>query len=701
MPSTIYLNPFSIIGDEMNFRENIQYIKGVGPKKAQALKKIGIGNIYNLLTYYPKRYSDQSEITAINAIEPDATVNIKGSILNVQEKTSHRGMKIITVILHDGTGTTQVIWFNQPFLKRSLKPGMSLFVRGKTGYAYNGYGQLCIKQVISYFLLDDMNNSQCQFLPLYALPDMIKPKFYRSILENVLSTLDNIPCALDRSIIAAYHLLSKTDALRKIHFPQTKNDIKESREMLIFEELFMIQCGLIYMRKINSQNKQGIRCLPNSNLVKKIYKALPFKLTDDQEKVWNEICLDMQSARPMQRLLQGDVGSGKTVIAVMALVKAVENGWQGALMAPTEVLAKQHFDNFNKLLNPFGIKVGLLIGSLSAKEHNEALQYIKNGEWQIIIGTHALIQDKVQFAKLGLVITDEQHRFGVAQRARLETKAEQTPDVLVMTATPIPRTMTLTVYGDLDVSVIHQLPPGRKNIRTFLRTKNAREKVYQFVLAQIKAGRQAYVVCPLIELSENVGAASVEAIFEELRTGIFKDVNCALLHGKLSAKEKGKIMQDFFTNKVNLLISTTVIEVGVNVPNASIMVVEGADRFGLAQLHQLRGRVGRGPYKSYCILLSDSKSSKTKERLSLMEKISDGFVLAEADLRLRGPGQFFGAMQHGLPDLKIADVLNDTDILLAARKEAEKWCVKKKSMREIIETINLQYEDNFFKITDV
>ncbi len=688
-------------GDKMNFEENIQYVKGIGPKKAQALNKLGIENKYNLLTYYPKRYNDQSDITPISEIEYDETVNVKGYIISIQEKISYKGMKIITVLLSDDTGTLQIIWFNQPFLARSLKKGMNLFVKGKISYAYGGSGQFCIKQIISYFLLDDEQNEQCEFLPIYILPGTIKPKFYRSILTDTLSDLHNIPCALAESIRNEYKLLTKADALRKIHFPKSEEDIEASRKMLIFEELFMIQCGLIHLRKIHTQNKHGIHCLLNSTLVKKLYSALPFKLTADQEKVWSEICNDMQSSTPMQRLLQGDVGSGKTVIAVLALVKAVENGWQSALMVPTEILARQHFRNFCLLLDPLGIKTGLLLGSLSAKEHRDALQQIKTGKWQIIIGTHALIQDKVEFANLGLVITDEQHRFGVAQRAYLEAKAVHIPDVLVMTATPIPRTMTLTVYGDLNVSMIRHLPPGRKNIRTFLRTKSAREKIYQFVLKEIKEGRQAYVVCPLIEISENIKTVSAEEMFEKLNTGIFKNINCALLHGKLSAIEKEQIMQDFFANKIHLLVSTTVIEVGVNVPNASIMVVEGADRFGLAQLHQLRGRIGRGQYKSYCILLSDSKSSKTVERLSLMEKINDGFVLAEEDLRLRGPGQFFGAMQHGLPDLKIANVLSDVNILLDARKAAEKWCANKNPMTEIIRTINIQYKNDFLKITDI
>lgn len=684
----------------MNFEQGIQYIKGVGPKKAQTLKSLGIETIYDLVTYYPKRYSDQSEVTPITMLNPNETVNIAGRIITIQEKSTHRGMKITTAILVDKTGSIQLVWFNQPFIKKTLKINDKIFVKGKTGYAYGGYGQLAIKQVINYFKAED-SNAQYKFAPLYALPEFIKPKFFRTVMQSVIDSMEIIPNALPQSIIDQYKLLNKLTALKQIHFPNNKQELSAARQTLIFEELFLIQCGLIYMRKLSQQNKAGIRYLANNKLVTQLLQSLPFALTADQNKAWHEIYSDMEKNIPMQRLLQGDVGSGKTVIAMLALIKAVENGYQGTLMAPTEVLAKQHLQSFTSILAPLGIKVGLLTGRLSAKEHRIALENIADGNWQIVIGTHALIQDKVEFNKLGLVVTDEQHRFGVAQRARLEDKAAAMPDVLVMTATPIPRTMTLTVYGDLDVSSIYHLPPGRKPIRTFLRTDEARPKIYKFVHDQIDAGRQAYVVCPLIELSDNINSISVEEIYDELSNGIFHDIKCALLHGKLSAAEKEDIMQRFCSNKIKLLISTTVIEVGVNIPNASVMVVEGADRFGLAQLHQLRGRIGRGEYKSYCILLSNNKNDNSKQRLELMEKVSDGFKLAEEDLKLRGPGQFFGSMQHGLPDLKIADVFNDAAILLQARIAAKKYCQDKNNLYAINKIIQLQYKNNFLHINDV
>nr|WP_196594942.1 ATP-dependent DNA helicase RecG [Pectinatus sottacetonis] len=686
----------------MDIEKNIQYLKGVGPKKAYALGRLGIKNIYDLITYYPKRYNDQSEIENISSVKADEVVNISGRILNIQERASRQGMKITTAILADDTGSIQLVWFNQPFVKKTIKINEHLFVQGKIGYAYGGYGQLAVKQVISYFSLDTAGKKRNKFLPVYLLPEIIKPKFFRELIQRVLEKIDNIPCALAEPLRKKNQLLAKEDALRAIHFPASRNQLATARKMLIFEELFMIQCGLIYIRRLNDKNKHSIRCLGNNKLVRQLQQKLPFQLTNDQSRAWKEICHDMESAIPMQRLLQGDVGSGKTVIAMLALVKAVENGYQGTLMAPTEILARQHFNIFCTILQNLNIKTGILVGSLPAKAHKNALEKIANGQWQIVIGTHALIQDKVKFFNLGLVVTDEQHRFGIAQRANLETKAKCTPDVLIMTATPIPRTMTLTVYGDLDVSSLKHLPPGRKPVRTFLRTRTARPKIYKFLHDKIDEGRQAYVVCPLIELSDDINAISAEAVFKELSSGIFKDVNCALLHGKLPSREKEKIMQDFLDNKIQLLIATTVIEVGINVPNASIMVIEGADRFGLAQLHQLRGRIGRGQYRSYCILLSDNKNDKSRQRLSLMEKISDGFQLAEEDLLLRGPGQFFGSMQHGLPDLKIANVLSDAAILLDARKAAEEWCNNKSNdMNSIIQTIKLQYKNNFFKITDV
>ena len=477
--------------------------------------------------------------------------------------------------------------------------------------------------------------------------------------------------------------------------------LKEARNALAFEELYLIQCGLMLLKKKNQQEGKGIRHLGNSRKVLALLESLPFRLTHDQDKAWQEICKDMESPLPMRRLVQGDVGSGKTVIAMLALVKTVENGFQGAMMAPTEILAEQHHEGFVKQLAPLGIKVGFLSGRLTKKKREEMHAAIAAGEYDIVVGTHALIQEDVAFARLGLVVTDEQHRFGIDQRAALEKKGALTPDVLVMTATPIPRTMTLTVYGDLDVSLIKQLPPGRQPIRTFVRQPDRRELIYRYVRTQLEEGRQAYVVCPLIEDSEDSDLPSAEEVYDELRYGFFYGMSCGLVHGRMKAAEKEQVMQDFYDNKVKLLVSTTVIEVGVNVPNASMMVIEHADRFGLAQLHQLRGRIGRGPYKSYCILVSEGKTENARERLKIMESTTDGFQLAEEDLRLRGPGQFFGRMQHGLPDLKIADVLGDMDILLKAREAAAATLENREDMGFVLPVLAAQYREQFARITEL
>ena len=440
--------------------------------------------------------------------------------------------------------------------------------------------------------------------------------------------------------------------------------------------------------------------MPNSNLLKQIYKQIPFALTQDQQNVWQEICRDMEKILPMRRLVQGDVGSGKTIIAALALAKTIENGFQGILMAPTEILASQHFDSMKNLFEPCGVRVGLLSGKLTTRQRDLTRQAAAEGTLDLVIGTHALIQEDVCFARPGLVVTDEQHRFGIRQRAVLEEKGERLPDVLVMTATPIPRTMTLTVYGDLDVSIIRQLPPGRKPVRTFVRKPDKRNAIYQFVYDEIQKGRQAYVVCPLIEVSETIDVQSAQEVYEELQQGILKNVSCALVHGKLSSKEKEALMDSFYKNEIQVLIATTVIEVGVNVPNASIMVIEGAERFGLAQLHQLRGRIGRGGYQSYCILISKAKSENARERLQIMERSHSGFELAEEDLRLRGPGQFFGSLQHGLPDLKIADVLGDLDILHKAREAALITMQCPEELTLVQKILQLQYKEHFYKITD-
>ena len=476
--------------------------------------------------------------------------------------------------------------------------------------------------------------------------------------------------------------------------------MEKARYRLAFGELYLIQYGLMLLKKRRQERQQGIRFASCGSLTGGVLSSLPFRLTDDQQNAWQDICNDMERPVPMRRLVQGDVGSGKTVIAMLALVKAVENGFQGAMMAPTEILARQHFESFSGSLEPLGIRVALLSGRLTKKAKQEMYDSLAAHEIDIVIGTHALIQEDVSFANLGLVVTDEQHRFGINQRAVLEKKGRLVPDVLVMTATPIPRTLTLTGYGDLEVSLIRQLPPGRKPVRTFVRGRDRRELIYKFVLEEIKKGRQAYVVCPLIEMNEDSGLSSAQEVYEELTSGIFYGIKCGLVHGKLKQKEKEELMQEFYEGRIRLLVATTVIEVGVNVPNASIMVVENAQRFGLAQLHQLRGRIGRGEYASYCIFVAEERTEAARQRMAIMESTTDGFLLAEEDLKLRGPGQFFGSMQHGLPDLKIADVGQDIDILLRARQAAMETVKGGEGLPEVLAALQLQYREQFFNITE-
>lgn len=562
--------------------------------------------------------------------------------------------------------------------------------------------------VADYMILAEGEEAATGILPVYPATAKLNQKFFRTLLSQLFADGVDIPPLLPERIEREYRLLRREEAFREVHFPEDYAALTLARERLAFEELYLIQCGLLRLRQKVLSERRGVRHLMDGTLVRRVKDALPFQLTEDQAQAVHAITGDMEKSVPMRRLLQGDVGSGKTVVALLALVKTIENGYQGALLAPTEILARQHYEKFVNLLASTEIRAELLVGGLSKQRREEIYASLSAGEIDLIIGTHALLQEGVQFASLGLVVTDEQHRFGVAQRAALEKKGQEhvQPDLLVMTATPIPRTMTLTVYGDLDVSRIEHLPPGRQAVQTYLRQRASRAKIYAFVEREIAAGRQAYVVCPLIEESEasegdKAQLSAATAVYEELRKGQFRNRRVGLLHGKLPAKEKETVMSAFHRGDIDLLVTTTVVEVGVDVPNASIMVIEDAERFGLAQLHQLRGRIGRGAYKSYCILISESKGETARERLMLLETTTDGFRLAEEDLRLRGPGQFFGNMQHGLPDLKMANVLGDMDILLKARQAAQETMTGEALAKEAERSLGLMYHEFFQRIQEV
>ena len=684
----------------MWWQEPVHRLKGIGPKKALEFENINVVTIGDLLNHFPRQgcYLDYSHIRTIGELTTGGEMQLfRGTIVRMNNRRSARNLKYATITIGDGTGFAEIVLFGaQTYMTRVYHTGDEVLVIGKvmpgrTAKSVTGASLSHVKE----------DGAEAPgILPTYALTGSLTQNQVRGAVRQALALArKELPECLPEKILRAKQFLPRLEALENIHFPKSPELLEKARQRLIFEELFFLQCGLLHHRVEIKKDSQGIKMARCGTLVRKVLDNLGFSLTDSQKKAWQEIDDDMQSPEPMNRLVQGDVGSGKTALALLALAKAVENGYQGCLMAPTEILAEQHYQEMQKVLEPAGIRTALLTGGLSAKTRRQVLEGLADGSIQAVVGTYALIQDKVVFHSLALAITDEQHRFGVAQRAKLQAKSQYAPHVLVMTATPIPRTLALTVYGDLDVSLMKGLPPGRKPVRTLCYTEDKRPAVYQGMVHQIREGHQAYVVCPLIEESEGVDAKAAEELYEELTSTYLRGIPCGLLHGRLKPEEKDAVMESFARNETKVLITTTVVEVGVNVPNATLMVIEGADRFGLAQMHQLRGRVGRGSAQSYCVLLTASTNPVTLERLQIMRSCSDGFLLAEKDLELRGAGQFFGLRQHGLSDLYIADILRDTDTLVEARKAAQ-WAMGNPSIaKEVIRAAAVtQFDGRFERI---
>ena len=641
----------------IDLQKDVKYIKGVGPNRVLLLNKLGIFTLEDLITYYPRTYEDRNKPKSIEECQEGEEALIEAVVCSPINNVRLKGRTMQRMVIRDETGTAYLTWFNQTYLK-------NMFTVGKK---YKFYGKVSkktgrVSMTSPVFEGTEKNSITGRIIPIYPLTYNLSQNALRKIMENAVEVAyGNLEETLPKYLIDKYSLENINDATKHVHFPENFEEFKKARNRLVFEELLSVQLALLELKNNYITEEKGIAFSKDAKMSEFINK-LPFNLTKAQLRVLEEIDENMESKKSMNRLLQGDVGSGKTVVAMCAAFKAVRSGYQAAIMAPTAILATQHLENFKKMLQDFDINCELLISGISKKKKEGILKRLKNGEIDILIGTHAMLEDNVEFKKLGLVVTDEQHRFGVKQRTKIAEKGENT-DVLVMTATPIPRTLALILYGDLDISIIDELPPNRKKIDTFAVNKNMTERVNNFIKKQLEIGRQAYIVCPLVEENEEMDLKSVEELYETYSKEVFPDYRVEFIHGKMRPKDKDEIMEKFKNKEIDVLISTTVIEVGVDVPNANIMVIENAERFGLAQLHQLRGRVGRGEYQSYCILKFEGKGETVRKRMKVMCETNDGFIISEKDLELRGAGDFFGTMQHGLPEFKIANLFEDIEML--------------------------------------
>ncbi|KAJ51520.1 ATP-dependent DNA helicase RecG [Clostridium tetanomorphum] len=652
----------------MDVYSNINCIKGVGPKTETDLNKCGIYTVMDLLLYFPRDYKKVLLYNDLNSVKSRDEVILFGNVVEIRKDIRTRTGKILsTVVFEKDDSLFKCKWFNQPYIKNYFRINKSYILKGKIDI-FNGE-KIIVNPTILKDKDIDLNNKKETIMPIYPLRGNIKNNTIAKLIKKVLSFIE-IEENLPEWIIEKYRFCSLDKGIRNIHNPINNEILYEARRRLKFQELFTYSLKILMLKEYKKINTEGI----SFNIVpelKELKDKLPFKLTNSQSKVIREILLDSKRPIQMNRLVQGDVGSGKTIVGILSMFNVVRNGYQAVLMAPTEILAQQHYKEVSKILNDFNLNIRLLSGSTPKKEKEQVKKELKEGKIDIIIGTHALIEDDVEFYKLGFVITDEQHRFGVIQRSKLFNKGTSV-DVLVMTATPIPRTLALYLYGDLDVSIIDELPPGRQKIDTYCINKKEKGRVYSFALKEIHKGRQVYIVCPLVDENNDLDLTSVQFLYEELKNKYFRDIDIAILHGKMKPKEKNDIMNKFKNNEIKVLISTTVIEVGINVPNATLMIIENAERFGLAQLHQLRGRVGRGGEKSYCILIADIKNSITKKRMETMVSSNDGFYIAEQDLKIRGSGEIFGFRQHGEEGFILSDIMEDIDLLKKSNSEAKK-----------------------------
>ncbi len=654
----------------MNLREDIRSLKGVGEVTCKNLNKCCIFNILDLLLYFPRDYDIISSCSNLKG-NTEGKVMIDCKVNSIERDIRTKTGKIIsTIVFENKSGLFKAKWFNQPYVKKKFKIDSEYRIAGKIEQ-YRGTNIITNPKIVS-----SNKNSKIEekILPIYPLKSGITNNTFIKLISNVLAKVridENLP----KWIITKYKLCSLDRAIRIIHNPVNFKELREGKKRLKFQELFTYSLKILMLKGYFEKNKRGVAFKIAPELIE-LKNKLPYKLTKAQNKVIREILIDEKREVPMNRLLQGDVGSGKTVVALIAIFNVVKNGYQAVLMAPTEILAQQHYEEANKLLEGFDVNVELLCGSVNPKNKGKIKEKLKMGEIDIIIGTHALIEDNVEFKNIGIVVTDEQHRFGVMQRSKLVNKGDHV-DTLIMTATPIPRTLSLYLYGDLNVSTIDELPPGRQKIDTYYRDKNSRDKVYRFALEEIKKGRQVYVVCPLVEENEELDLSSVEDMYEELKEKYFKNIQIDILYGKMQPKLKEEKMNKFKNGEIKAIISTTVIEVGINVPNATVMIIENAERFGLAQLHQLRGRVGRGSYKSYCILIADIKNDIIRKRMEIMRSSNDGFFIAEQDLKIRGSGEIFGFRQHGEDELVFSNLVEDIDVFKVANGEAKKLLASK------------------------